>query len=223
MFPLRDSVPSRRFPFVNLTLIVINIFIFIQELRLHQAGALEGFIMAHGLVPSRFLVDPTTQWVTVFSSMFMHGGWAHVLGNMWFLYVFGDNVEDSVGHLRYLIYYLLMGIGAAAFQVAANPSGQLPMVGASGAIAGVLGSYIVLHPGARVDTLVPIFIFIRVIQLPAYFFLGLWFVVQMVNGLGSVSLLAERGEMGGVAWWAHAGGFITGFFAIWVFRRRHHR
>lgn len=184
-----------------------------------KMGALDPFILQHGLVPSRFLSDPMGQLPTVFYSMFLHGSWMHVLGNMWFLYIFGDNVEDSVGHVPYLFYYLLMGIGAAAAQIAANPDGKLPMVGASGAIAGILGSYIVLHPHARVQTLFPIFIFIRIIEVPAYFFLGLWFLVQAVNGLGSVSALASRGEMGGIAWWAHAGGFLAGFVSIWFFRR----
>jgi membrane associated rhomboid family serine protease len=223
VFPLRDNVASRRVPFVNLALIAINLYVFFHELKLEHVGALESFIMSHGLVPSHFLDDPMAQWPTVFYSMFLHGGWAHVLGNMWFLFIFGDNVEDNVGHVVYVFYYLLMGIGAAAAQVAANPAGQLPMVGASGAIAGILGSYIVLYPHARVETLVPIFFFIRIIELPAFFFLGLWFVVQAVNGLGTVSMLAERGEMGGVAWWAHAGGFLAGFISIWFFRRRRGR
>lgn len=220
MFPLRDSVRTRTIPFVNLTFIGLNLFIFFKELTLANAGFLEPFILQYGLVPSRFLGDPFMQWTTVFSSMFLHGGWMHVLGNMWFLLIFGDNVEDNIGHVQYFFYYLLMGIGAAAAQIAANPAGQLPMVGASGAIAGILGSYIVLHPHGRILTAVPIFMFIRLIEIPAFFFLGIWFLMQAVNGIGSVSQLAERGEMGGVAWWAHAGGFVAGFVSIWFFKRR---
>lgn len=223
MFPLRDNVPSRRVPIVNLSLIVINLLIFVHEVRLLQSGLLEAFIFEHGLVPGRFLSSPAVYWPTIFSSMFLHGSWMHVIGNMWFLFIFGDNVEDSMGPLRYLVYYVLMGLGAAAVQMAANPASTLPMVGASGAIAGILGSYIVLHPHARVETLFVIVIFLRVIELPAYFFLGYWFLIQAINGLGTISTMAERGEMGGVAWWAHAGGFLTGFLSIWFFRTRRYR
>ncbi len=220
MFPLRDSVPTRRFPFVNYALIAINIAIFIKELQFSNAGLLEKFIAQYGLVPVRFFNDPVIGLPTLFSSMFLHGGWGHVLGNMWFLHVFGDNVEDNLGHVRYFFYYLLMGFGAAAAQLAANPQSALPMVGASGAIAGVLGGYFILHPRARVLTLIPIFIFIRLIEIPAFFFLGIWFLMQTVNGVGSLSTQVMRGDVGGVAWWAHAGGFAAGFMGIWIFRRR---
>jgi len=217
MFPLRDSVPTRRFPFVNYALIAINIAIFIKELQFSNAGLLEKFIAQYGLVPVRFFNDPVIGLPTLFSSMFLHGGWGHVLGNMWFLHVFGDNVEDNLGHVRYSFYYLLMGFGAAAAQLAANPQSALPMVGASGAIAGVLGGYFILHPRARVLTLIPIFIFIRLIEIPAFFFLGIWFLMQTVNGVGSLSTQVMRGDVGGVAWWAHAGGFAAGFMGIWIF------
>jgi membrane associated rhomboid family serine protease len=223
LFPLRDSVPSRRFPFINLGLIALNLFVFFKEVHLSYIGNFDAFLMTYGLVPARFFADPFTGFPSIFTAMFLHGGWGHVLGNMWFLYIFGDNVEDVIGHFRYLIYYLLMGVGAAMAQLYANPLSQLPMVGASGAIAGILGSYFVLNPGAKVLTAVWIFFFIRLVEIPAFFFLGLWFFMQMVNGLGSLSTIAVRGDKGGVAWWAHAGGFVSGFVLIWFFRRSRSR
>lgn len=220
MFPLRDSVPSRRFPFVNYLLIVANIYVFFIELHYDRIGQLDHFLNRHALIPTQFFQNPLAHLPNVFSAMFLHGGWGHLIGNMWFLHVFGDNIEDNVGHVRYVFYYLLMGFGAAAAQLAASPASSLPMIGASGAIAGVLGGYIILHPTARVDTLIFIIIFVRIIQVPAFIFLGLWFVTQTLNGLGSLSVQAARGDMGGVAWWAHAGGFAAGFIGIWIFRRR---
>ena len=220
MFPLRDNIPTRHFPLVNYLLIIFNIAIFIKEVQLSRFGLFEPFIYHYGFVPSRFLSDPLSQMPTLFSAMFLHGSWGHVLGNMWYLYVFGDNVEDNLGHMRYLGYYLLMGVGATMAQMMANTSSQIPMVGASGAIAGILGSYFVLYPRARVLSLFIIFIFIRIIEIPAYFFLGFWFLTQAVNGVGTLGGSAIRGEMGGVAWWAHAGGFVTGFLCIPFFRKR---
>lgn len=220
MFPLRDSVPTRRFPFVNFALIAINGALFFKELQFQSVGLLEPFIFQYGLVPVRFFENPLLGLSSIFSSMFLHGGWGHLLGNMWFLHVFGDNVEDNLGHVRYFFYYLLMGFGAAAAQLAANPQSSLPMVGASGAIAGILGGYFILHPRARVLTLVPIFIFIRILEIPAFFFLGIWFLMQTVNGVGALGAQALRGDVGGVAWWAHAGGFAAGFIGIWLFRKK---
>ncbi len=219
MFPLRDSVRTRGWPLVNYALILINVFIFVKEFQLSMTDSLEPFIQAYGLIPSQFLADPLSHVANIFTSMFLHGSWMHVIGNMWYLYIFGDNIEDDMGHVRYFFYYLLMGIGAAAAQIWANPMGKLPMVGASGAIAGILGSYIVLHPHGRVTTLFA-FVFIKVVEVPAYFFLGIWFLMQAVNGVGALSAQAMRGEMGGVAWWAHAGGFVAGFIGIFLFRRR---
>jgi membrane associated rhomboid family serine protease len=220
MFPLRDSVPTRRFPFVNYALIAINVAVFFKELQFQSVGLLEQFISQYGLVPVRFFENPLVGLPSIFSSMFLHGGWGHLLGNMWFLHVFGDNVEDNLGHVRYFFYYLLMGFGAAAAQLAANPASGLPMVGASGAIAGILGGYFILHPRARVLTLVPIFIFIRILEIPAFFFLGIWFLMQTVNGVGALTAQTMRGDVGGVAWWAHAGGFAAGFIGIWLFRKK---
>jgi membrane associated rhomboid family serine protease len=220
MFPLRDNVPSRRFPVVNCFIIAANILAFLFEVRLDDVGVLQPFLATYGLVPARFFESPTLHFPDIFTSMFLHGSWGHVISNMWFLVIFGDNVEDRVGHLRYLFFYLLMGIGAAGAQLAASPASQLPMIGASGAIAGILGAYLVLYPAARVLTLIVIVFFVRFVEIPAFFFLGLWFLTQTVAGIGSLSAQALRGDMGGVAWWAHAGGFAAGFLGIFIFRLR---
>jgi membrane associated rhomboid family serine protease len=217
MFPLRDSVPSRRFPFVNYAFIIVNVVVFLQEVAASASGGLGRLIAQWGLVPSVFFHDPATHAVTVFTAMFLHGGWMHLIGNMWFLFVFGDNVEDNVGHVRYFFYYLLCGAGAAACQLWANPLSRLPMVGASGAIAGVLGGYFVLHPRARITSAVWFFFFLRIVELPAFVYLGLWFAIQAINGWGSFNV-ATRGDVGGVAWWAHLGGFAAGFILILIFR-----
>ncbi len=219
MFPLRDNIPSKGFPFVNYLLIIVNIFVFVKEIQLARVGALEAFIFKEGLVPQVFLTAPVTHISNLFTHMFLHGGWGHVLGNMWFLHIFGDNVEERLGHVRYFIYYLLMGLGAAAAQMYMHPGATMPMIGASGAIAGVLGGYFILFPGARVLTFFIFVIFIKFIEIPAFFFLGLWFLMQAFNGVGSIATQAVRGDTGGVAWWAHAGGFAAGILFINFFRR----
>jgi membrane associated rhomboid family serine protease len=219
MFPLKDDIPSRSFPFVTYLLIAGNLFVFYQEVKMPSPQLLEVFVSRYALIPHALLADLSQTWTTLVSHMFLHGSWGHVLSNMWFLFIFGDNVEDKLGHVRFLIYYLLVGLGAASAQIYMNQASVIPMVGASGAIAGVLGGYFILFPGARVMTLIPIFVFIRIIEIPAFFFLGLWFVMQMFNGFGSLAVTAARGDMGGVAWWAHAGGFAAGFVLINFFRR----
>jgi len=223
VFPLRDNISSSRFPLVNYLIIAANLLVFFKEAKLAQAGLFEPFLLSHGLIPKVFLAAPLQEAPKIFMSMFMHGSWGHVLGNMWFLYIFGDNVEDAMGPIRYLFYYLLVGSGAAAAQIYMNPASTLPMVGASGAIAGVLGGYFLLYPGARVLTFFVFVIFVRLIEIPAYFYLGLWFLAQAVNGIGSLSQSHLRGEMGGIAWWAHAGGFASGFALVYPFKRRSRR
>jgi membrane associated rhomboid family serine protease len=166
--------------------------------------------MTWGLVPATF------SWTTVATSMFLHGGWAHFLGNMLYLWIFGDNVEDRFGHGRYLAFYLLCGAAAAMLQVAFSAGSRVPMVGASGAIAGVLGAYFVMFPRSRVLTLVPIFIIVQLVEVPAIVLLGLWFVLQLLSGVGS---LGQRADVGGVAFWAHAGGFVVGMIGVFLFRR----
>lgn len=211
MIPLRDVIPSRTTPFVTVTLIVINAMAFWFELSL-PAEAREVFLKNYGVVPALFT------WQSVLTSMFLHGGWLHVIGNMWFLWIFGDNVEDRMGHGRFLVFYLLCGALAALAQVAASPGSPIPTIGASGAIAGVMGAYFVLYPRSRILTLVPIFIFIQVLEVPAVIFIGLWFFIQLVSGVGSIAATAN-GYTGGVAFWAHVAGFVAGVLGVFGFRR----
>ena len=215
MIPIRDILPTRRFPIVNTILIVANSLAFLYEIALGDGA--HGLILQAGLVPSELLQgDAPDRYLDVVTSMFLHGGWMHVIGNMWFLNIFGDNVEDVLGRMRYVVFYLFAGVGAALLQVAMSPDSTTPMIGASGAIAGVLGAYIWMFPRARVVTLIPLFIFIEFIELPAFLFIGVWFLLQFVQGLGSMG----GASTGGVAWWAHIGGFIAGLLLIFLLRPR---
>ena len=209
MIPLRDVIPSRTTPYVTFAIIAVNALAFLLELR---APDIQDFVFAYGLIPAEF------SWVNVFTSMFLHGGWLHIIGNMWFLWIFGDNVEDRMGHGRFVVFYLLCGIAAALAQTMMAPNSQIPMVGASGAIAGVMGAYFVLYPRSRIVTLVPLFVFMQIMEVPAILFLGIWFLMQFISGVGTVATVAGR-ESGGVAFWAHVAGFITGVAAVMVFRR----
>ena len=219
MFPLKDNIPAHRFPTVNVWLIVINVICFTYELQL--GAGLDRFIQDYGFVPSRFAAQleaggMLAALVPVYTSMFLHGGFLHLFGNMWMLWIFGDNVEDSMGHLRYLLFYLLCGTISVFSQTLAATASTLPLVGASGAISGVLGAYFVLFPRARILTLLPIVIFFYLIEVPAYVFLGLWFLLQMLWGYYQ-SLSDASGATGGVARWAHVGGFFSGVLLIWLF------
>jgi rhomboid family protein len=207
MIPLRDIVPSRTTPIVTISLIVANVLVFLYELTLGRA--VNDFTLYFGLVPAAF------SWVAVFTSMFLHGGLFHVAGNMLYLWIFGDNVEDRMGHGRFLVFYLLCGTAAALAQTITAPDSVVPMVGASGAIAGVMGAYFVLYPKSRIVTLVPLFFFFQIIEVPAIFFLGIWFVMQFLSGVGSIGAAAT----GGVAFWAHVAGFLAGLSGVIVFRR----
>jgi membrane associated rhomboid family serine protease len=221
MIPLRDDNPTRSFAYVTSGLIALNVLVFIYQLSLGNPQNLEAFFQAYALTPSRLSTDPSPLvFGTVFSSMFMHGGWLHLGGNMLYLWIFGNNIEDAVGHVKFVIFYLLCGIGAAAAQVLAAPHSEIPMVGASGAVAGVLGAYMVLFPKARVLVLIPIWIFIRLIYVPAVLVLVFWFVLQLFSGW--LSLNAPH-AVGGVAWWAHIGGFVVGLVWIPAFKKRHVR
>jgi membrane associated rhomboid family serine protease len=222
MFPLRDNIPSRRYPVVNLGLILLNIVFFIYELQ--QGVALEGFIRSHGFVPASFV----RQWAVgaltagllpVFTSLFLHGGFLHLLSNMWMLWIFGDNVEDSMGPVRYLCFYLLCGAISVLAQASLAPNSTLPLVGASGAISGVLGAYFILYPRARILTLLPIVILFYLVEVPAYVFLGLWFLLQVLRGYVEVRADAATGQ-GGVAWWAHIGGFFAGMVLVRLFAEK---
>jgi membrane associated rhomboid family serine protease len=200
MFPVSDVIPSRTTPVVTIAIIILNAIAFLYELTLGERE-LEQFVQAFGVVPADF------SWFTVLSSMFLHGGWLHFLGNMLYLWIFGDNVEDRLGHLRYLVFYLFCGAIAALGQSITNPYSVVPMVGASGAIAGVMGAYFVLYPHSRVLTAVFIFFYLDLVEIPAIFFLGIWFFMQLFSGVGSIGADAASG---GVAFWAHVGGFIAG-------------
>lgn len=220
MIPIRDTIHAQRFPAVNTTLIVINVLIFFFEASLGPA-AQEDLVSNYGLVPSGFWSGGAVHWLTIFTSMFLHGSWIHVLSNMLALYIFGDNVEDRLGHGRYLVFYLLGGTLAALAHLWAYPTSQLPTVGASGAIAAVLGGYLILYPNAKVITLVPIFFFITVVHVPVVIYLGLWFVSQLLSG--ALSLAADTFQSGGVAWWAHIGGFVAGMALVKLFAPRQRR
>ena len=213
MIPLRDVIPSRTTPGVTITLIAINVLVFLFQMSLTERGQ-EAFVVAFGLVPAYF------SFVTVFTSMFVHGGLAHIAGNMLFLWIFGDNVEDRLGHGRFLFFYLLCGFAAAFAQTALDADSVVPMVGASGAIAGVMGAYLVLYPHSRVLMLFPFPVFL--FELPAIVFLGMWFFVQFLNGIGQLPVFQQDQISGGVAFWAHVMGFVAGLVLV-VFMKRPER
>lgn len=215
MFPLYDTVRSRTFPLINVTLVIVNALAFLYELQLNE-DTLQGFIFTWGLIPAHFIDDPSTTWTTIFSSMFLHGSWFHIISNMWVLLIFGDNVEAGMGKIRYLIFYLLSGTAAALLQAYVLPSSQAPMIGASGAVAGVLGAYLILYPRSRVASLVPILFIFTIVEIPAALFLIFWFVSQLYSGLFAI----QGGGESGIAWWAHIGGFIFGLIMVFFFRRR---
>jgi membrane associated rhomboid family serine protease len=221
MIPLKDNIPAKSFPYVNIGLILINSAFFIYEMS--YGPALDQLIFTLGFIPARFiaqqgetLLNPAG-FLPVFSSMFLHANLVHLISNMWMLWIFGDNVEDCMGHGRYLLFFLLCGIASVFAQTISNPQSVIPMVGASGAISGVLGAYIITYPKARILTLVPIVILFYIIELPAYFFLGFWFLIQLIQG-SLYSLNSEQMAGGGVAWWAHVGGFAAGVILLQVFR-----
>ena len=203
MIPLRDVIPSRTSPVVTIALIVVNVLVFFQEQALGQRE-LERVVFTHGFVPAQF------SWLAILTSMFMHGGWMHLIGNMLSLWIFGDNIEDRLGHLRYLGFYLLCGVLAALAHFASDPASLVPTIGASGAIAGVMGAYFVLYPHSRVLTLVFLFVFVQVVEIPAVVFLGFWFFMQLVSGVGSTLATATGRAAGGIAFWAHVAGFGAG-------------
>jgi membrane associated rhomboid family serine protease len=233
MIPLRDDVPSRTVPIVNIILIAVNVAAFILELGMGRG--LDRFLFRAAVVPALFTgpdgglgvgevlatsIDPALGG-RVLLAMFLHGGFAHLLGNMLYLWVFGGGVEDRMGHFRYLFFYLLCGWVATYAHIWSSPDSTVPSIGASGAIAGVLGAYITLYPRARVVTLLPLGILIQLVQIPAVFFLGIWFLQQFLNGY--LTIASQPVEGGGVAWWAHIGGFAAGFVLVWLFRDRRRR
>lgn len=212
MIPLKADVPRSTFPLIVLLLISINILLFLHEISLEKS--LELFIRTYGIIPVNFSssnVDIFSRFSPLITSTFLHGSWLHLLGNMWFLWLFGNNIEDRMGHLRFPLFYLSCGIAGSLAHIYINPESTIPSIGASGAISGILGAYFVLYPFARVLTLVPIF-FIWFVKLPAFFFLGFWFLMQFFSGASSI--LNGEAMTGGVAWWAHIGGFVTGIILL---------
>ena len=220
MLPLRDFIPTRRFPVLTVSIIVVNIMAFAYELLAEAGGTLDQTFYTMGVVPFEVTHNfgPAVA-LSFLTSMFLHGGFMHIAGNMLYLWIFGNNVEDSMGRGRFLVFYLIAGITASAAQVLASPSSPVPTIGASGAIAGVLGAYIVLFPNARVQTLIFLGYFARMAHLPALLVLGFWFVLQLFNGLMAFGVA----QAGGVAWFAHVGGFVAGLLLVRLFtlgRRR---
>ncbi len=229
MIPLRDNIPARTIPFVNYALIAACVAAFLLQLSVAAGGG--SLAEQLGMIPKR-VFDPSApirmlgprgywvqappalvpDWLTLLTCTFLHGGWLHILGNMWFLWIFGDNVEDRMGHLGYLIFYLAAGVAASLTHLFTNAESPVPTVGASGAIAGVMGAYMLLYPHAKVLTLIPLFIIIEILVLPAPLFLGIWFLLQFFQGVASIGDV----QVGGVAWWAHIGGFALGFLVAGI-------
>ena len=219
MIPLRDTIRSYNFPVVNWSLIILNTSVFLYQIGLSQSE-LFSFIRTFGMVPSQISGLDSASWTTLFTNMFLHGGFFHLISNMWILYIFGDNVEDRLGSIRYLLFYILGGLAANLVQLYFAQGSSVPVIGASGAIAGVLGGYFLLFPRARVITLFLLFFFPWFVEIPAVVFLGFWFVSQLYSGLFSLAMPSGV-QMGGIAWWAHIGGFIFGVLMINVFGHRH--
>jgi len=223
MIPLKDSTPSRTFPFVNWSLIIINVFVFFNEIHLNQFE-LSIFLNRYAIIPAKIFYEIFTpgqfslSTLTPFlTSMFLHGGIGHIIGNMWFLYIFGDNVEDKMGHLRYLIFYLLSGIIASVVHCLLYANSTIPALGASGAISGVMAAYMFLFPGSKIITFVPIiFILPLLIEVPAFIFIGLWFIGQLLSG----TITLFNGMATGIAFWAHIGGFLGGLFIYKYFLKK---
>lgn len=219
MIPFRDDVPAKRYPVVTVGIIVLNVLVFFYQLSLPRSG-LEQFIFAYGVVPGQLGQGgmlPAFS-VSMLTSIFLHGGWFHLFGNMWYLWIFGDNIEDRMGHFRFLMFYLICGLLAGATHVLANSGSEVPSIGASGAVAGILGAYLLSYPFARILTVIPLFLFWPIVELPAVIVLGSWFFIQILNG--SATIAATSQTTGGVAWWAHVGGFVAGMLLLTVFAKR---
>ncbi len=210
MIPIRDHNPSHKFPFLTLLLIAVNSYMFFLQL---SSPDLELFVFTYGLVPAAFDIFDFRTWFPLLTSMFLHGGWLHIISNMWFLWIFGDNVEATIGKVRYLLFYFLSGVVAALVQYFVIPTSEIPMIGASGAIAGILGGYMVLFPHAQIETLVIGFgLYATTINVPAQFMLFYWFITQFFSGVGSMA--SGMHTQGGVAFFAHIGGFVAGWLLM---------
>lgn len=231
MFPIRDDNPQILTPYATYAIVIINVAAWVFLQGLGTEPSLSGSICQFGLIPGELLqqvasgskislgpqticiLGDTAAWQTTLTSMFMHGSWMHIIGNMWFLWIFGDNVEDAMGHGRFVLFYILCGLAAAAAQVMADPASSIPMVGASGAIGGVMGAYVLLYPRVHVHMLFILVIFVTTFAVPAYLMLGYWFLVQLLSGVA-----ANGAQGGGVAFWAHIGGFVAGGILVYLFR-----
>ena len=214
MFPIRDHNPSHKLPIINLIIIGITAYVFLLEIT---ATSLEDFIFQYALIPNQVDFTAPSTLLPFIYSMFLHGGWLHIISNMWFLWIFGDNIESHLGHVSYLIFYLITGLAAGLMQFIFSAGSSIPTLGASGAVSGILGAYLLLYPRHKIDTLVASFGgFLHQIQLPASFMLGYWFVIQLFSGIGSLGIMGE----GGVAWWAHIGGFASGWLLIRLFPKK---
>lgn len=221
MLPIRDDIRSKSFPIANWLIILANVLVFLFQIGISQSQ-MDWVVLHYSFIPAKFnLLNPFT-YLPVLTSMFMHGSWFHLLSNMWFLAIFGDNVEDRLGSGRYLLFYILGGAAAALLQFFVDPSSTVPVVGASGAIAAVMGAYLLFFPKARVLTLVPLPILAWFIRVPAVIFLGVWFVTNFFSGL-QMMVTPSGAQVGGVAWWAHVGGFLFGMLAASIFDRKNRK
>ncbi len=225
MIPIRDRNPSGTFPLVTISIIIINVLVFLFELSLGRK--LDSFLFQYGVIPLKVIYSsdiPASTFVNTYfpflSYMFLHGGFIHLIGNMWYLWIFGDNIEDTLGRFKFIVFYLLCGIGSAIVHVYFNSRSGIPCIGASGAIAGVLGAYMVTFPRARVLVIIPLFIMWEMIELPAVVVLGFWFLIQFFTGTASISSIKGGG---GIAWWAHVGGFVLGIILIKIFPKSRYR
>ena len=214
MIPLKDNITSRKIPIINYLFITLNLIVFIYELKLSAFDLLPVFITEWGVVPVRLINDFFNQFKTIFTSLFLHGGWLHFTGNMLYLYIFGDNVEDKLGHIQYIFFYLFCGMFSILIQTLFSLNSEVPMIGASGAIAGVMGAYFLLFPRAKILTLLFFGFFVRIVPIPSFFYLGFWFFIQAWSGALSLATIPSSHNIGGIAFWAHISGFVFG--AVWV-------
>ncbi len=217
MIPIGDTARRRSFPVVNWLIIIVTVAVFVLAESRLTPRRLDQLIMTYGVVPARLTAGDPAAFITLLTSLFLHGGWLHLISNVWALFIFGDNVEDRLGSLHYLFFYLLCGVVAGVVQVAIAPASRIPSIGASGAIAGVLAAYLLLLPRAKVVTLVPLLFIPWLVEIPAIVFIGIWFLVQVFSGVQTLQTVANQG---GVAYWAHIGGFVFGLLIIGLFARR---
>jgi len=219
MFPVKDDNPTSITPWVTYGIIILNVLVFGYEMSLSlNEESLINFFDTYGLIPEKIISGENL--FSLFTSMFIHGGFMHILGNMLYLYIFGNNIEDILGHKRFILFYFLCGMAASGLQISINPHSTVPNIGASGAIAGVLGAYLLTFPRAKVHTLIFFGYFVRWIKLPALFVLGFWFIIQLFSGIGSLGMPAD---VGGIAFFAHIGGFVAGAFLVLIFNKKKRR